>query len=52
MFKEQIIKNGQIDFYTFLFFFKRQESSSTIISISTGPFFEFEKVIGMEVPLY
>ena len=48
------MKKGQIDFnflHIFIFFLKRQELSSTIISISTGPFFEFEKVMGIEVLL-
>ena len=46
------MKNGQIDFnFLHIFFLKRQELSSTIISISTGPFFEFEKVMGIEVLL-
>ena len=47
------MKNGQIDFnFLHIFIFlKRQELSSTIISISTGPFFEFEKVMGIEVLL-
>ena len=49
IFKTLLHKMDKYNFYTSLFFFKRQQSSSTMISILTGPFLQFETVIGMLV---
>ena len=52
--KKNLVKTllHKIDKYHFInlyFFFTKQKSSSTMISISTGPFLQFETVIGMLV---